>query len=293
MDNMKTSTTPIATKLRSTKLLDAETEMKLATAWRENGDRKALDQLISAYFRYANSQARKFKSTGIPHEDLVQEAVIGLVKAAEKFDPSLGYRFSTYSRYWILATLRDYTIRNRGMVRSGTTKEQKKLFFNLVKVRNDIERRAAADGKTLDTTELHEAISDRLNVTFDDVVRMDAYLRQDQSLNAPMGGNQEDTGMTWLDALQDNEPDPAKQYEQANLDQYRAQVLNDAMKCLNPRELAIVVARKMSDDPRTLECLGREYQVSKERIRQLEAGALQKIKARLTSSGQANLLLVA
>jgi RNA polymerase sigma-32 factor len=288
MDYMKNSTTPI-----STKLLDAETEMKIATAWREKGDRKALDQLISAYLRYANSEARKFKSSGIPHEDLAQEAVIGLVKAAEKFDPSLGYRFSTYSRYWILATLREYTIRNRGMVRAGTTTGQKKLFYNLVKTRNEVEKRAAADGKALGTTELHQAISDRLNVTIDDVVRMDAYLRQDQSLNAPMTRGVEDGTQTWLDMLQDNEPSAAEQFEKKEFQQHRSQALNDAMEVLNPRERTIVIARKMSDDPRTLESLGEEFQVSRERIRQLEVGALQKIKKRLTSSGQTRQLLVA
>jgi RNA polymerase sigma-32 factor len=260
-------------------MLDAETELELARAWRNDGDEKALHRLVNAYMRLAISMAAKYRRYGAPMPDLIQEAGVGLMKAAEKFDPDRGVRFSTYAVWWIKASIQDYVMRNWSMVRVGSTSSQKALFFNLRRVRAKLEREASANGEIIDGQRLRQMIAEEVGVPLRDVEMMDARLAgSDFSLNAQQAG---DEGREWLETLEDDAPQAAETVSRASdMDRVRGW-LADALKALNARERMIIVERKLRDEPRTLESLGQELGLSKERIRQLEAQALAKLRKRL------------
>jgi RNA polymerase sigma-32 factor len=267
-------------------MLDAETELALARAWRLDGDEKALHRLVNAYMRLAISMAAKYRRYGAPMPDLIQEAGVGLMKAAEKFDPDRGVRFSTYAVWWIKASIQDYVMRNWSMVRTGSTSSQKALFFNLRRVRAKLERAAGANGEVLDGQRLREMIAEEVGVPLRDVEMMDARLAgADFSLNAQQAGEE---GREWLETLEDEAPQAADTVTRdADLVRVRAW-LAEALEALNARERMIIVERKLRDEPRTLESLGQELGLSKERIRQLEVQALNKLRKRLESvSGSA------
>ena len=261
-------------------LLDAETELALAYAWRDQRDEQALHRLITAYMRLAISMAAKFKRYGAPMNDLILEAGLGLMKAADKFDPDRGVRFSTYAVWWIRASIQDYVMRNWSMVRTGSTSSQKSLFFNMRRVQARLEREAAAAGEHLDRDQLQQLIATEIGVPLHDVEMMAGRLSgTDFSLNAPQSTDEE--GREWIDALEDDRAQAAEQVEDSH---DRAQLrdwLVEAMGVLNDRERLIVRERKLRDDPRTLECLGKELGLSKERVRQLEAAAFQKMRKAL------------
>ncbi len=260
-------------------MLDAETELALARAWRDHGDERALHRLVNAYMRLAIAMAAKYRRYGAPMPDLIQEAGVGLMKAAEKFDPDRGVRFSTYAVWWIKASIQDYVMRNWSMVRTGSTSSQKALFFNLRRVRAKIEREASASGETVDGDRLREMVAEELQVPLRDVEMMDARLAgSDFSLNALQAGEE---GREWVETLEDDAPQAAEVVaRRQDLARVRGW-LADALATLNPRERMIIVERKLRDEPRTLESLGQELGLSKERIRQLEAQALQKLRRRL------------
>ncbi len=260
-------------------MLDAETELGLARAWRNDGDERALHRLVNAYMRLAISMASRYRRYGAPMPDLIQEAGVGLMKAAEKFDPDRGVRFSTYAVWWIKASIQDYVMRNWSMVRTGSTSSQKALFFNLRRVRARLERQANANGEVLDGQRLREMIAAEIGVPLRDVEMMDARLAgADFSLNAQQAGEE---GREWLETLEDDTPQAAETVTRdADLARVRGW-LADALASLNARERMIIVERKLRDDPRTLESLGQELGLSKERIRQLEAQALGKLRKRL------------
>ena len=261
-------------------LLDAETELKLAYAWRDDRDEAALHRLITAYMRLAISMAAKFKRYGAPMNDLIQEAGLGLMKAADKFDPDRGVRFSTYAVWWIKASIQDHVMRNWSMVRTGSTSAQKSLFFNMRRVQARLEREAASAGTPLDKHQLLQMISTEIGVPLRDVEAMDGRLSgSDFSLNATQ--STEDEGREWIDALEDDSAQAAERVEH-NHDtaQLRAWLLC-AMSALSDREQLIVRERKLLDTPRTLESLGKELSLSKERVRQLEAAAFQKMRQSL------------
>lgn len=261
----------------SAELLDAETEIALARAWRDDRDEKALHRLINAYMRLAISMASKFKRYGANTNDLIQEAGVGLMKAAEKFDPDRGVRFSTYAQWWIKAAIQDYVMRNWSMVRTGSTSSQKALFFNLKRVQATLEREASAQGEKLDGHQLSEMIAQEIGVPLRDVEMMQGRLSgSDFSLNAQQSA--EDEGREWQDALADESPQAAEVVERNHdLGQLR-NWLNEAMEGLNDRERYILSQRLLIDDPRTLGSIGEELGLSKERIRQVEAAALGKLK---------------
>lgn len=273
-------------------LLDAETELALAYAWRDHQDEQALHRLINAYMRLAISMAAKFKRYGAPMNDLIQEASVGLMKAADKFDPDRGVRFSTYAVWWIKASIQDYVMRNWSMVRTGSTSSQKALFFNLRRVRAKFEREAGAAGEPLEGQALREKIATEVGVPLRDVEMMDARLAgSDFSLNAQQAGEE---GREWVETLEDEGPQAAHVVEHAQDMETARGWLTDAMNSLNARERMIIVERKLRDDPRTLESLGSEFGLSKERIRQLEAQALKKMRKQLenaTGNGAATLAL--
>jgi RNA polymerase sigma-32 factor len=276
-----TGTRTVTRRAMGAEMLDAETEIALARAWRDGRDEKALHRLVNAYMRLAISMAARYRRYGAPMPDLIQEAGVGLMKAAEKFDPDRGVRFSTYAVWWIKASIQDYVMRNWSMVRTGSTSSQKALFFNLRRVRARLEREAGAAGEVLDGHRLREMISVEVGVPLRDVEMMDARLSgSDFSLNAQLSGEE---GREWLDTLEDEAPQAAETVARdADLARVRGW-LAEALRSLSARERLIIVERKLRDEPRTLESLGQELGLSKERIRQLEAQALTKLRKRLES----------
>ncbi len=275
-------TRTVTKRAMSAEMLDAETELALARAWRDQGDEKALHRLVNAYMRLAISMASRYRRYGAPMPDLIQEAGVGLMKAAEKFDPDRGVRFSTYAVWWIKASIQDYVMRNWSMVRTGSTSSQKALFFNLRRVRAKLEREAGANGEVLDGYRLRQMIAEEVGVPLRDVEMMDARLAgADYSLNAQQAGEE---GREWVETLEDETPQASETVTRgADLNRVRGW-LADALASLNARERMIIVERKLRDEPRTLESLGQELGLSKERIRQLEAQALGKLRKRLEST---------
>ena len=266
-------------------LLDAETELQLAYAWRDQRDEQALHRLITAYMRLAISMASKFKRYGAPMNDLIQEASLGLMKAADKFDPDRGVRFSTYAVWWIKASIQDYVMRNWSMVRTGSTSSQKSLFFNMRRVQARLEREAGAAGEELDRHQLRQKIATEVGVPLHDVEMMEGRLSgSDFSLNATQASD--DEGREWIETLADDSDQQSEIVErEKDLDTLRGW-LTTAMHRLNDREQFIVRERKLNDQARTLESLGQELGLSKERVRQLEAAAFKKMRKSLEENGQ-------
>ena len=261
-------------------LLDAETEARLAYAWRDQRDEAALHRLITAYMRLAISMASKFRRYGAPMNDLIQEASLGLMKAADKFDPDRGVRFSTYAVWWIKASIQDYVMRNWSMVRTGSTSSQKALFFNMRRVQAKLEREAGERGEVLDQYQIHERIAQDLGVPLADVLMMEGRLSgSDFSLNATQSS--EDEGREWIDALEDDSAQPSEVVEGQHDTAHLRGWLVQAMGALSPRERYIVTERKLRGEGRTLESLGTELGLSKERVRQLEAAAFTKLRRNL------------
>jgi RNA polymerase sigma-32 factor len=268
-------------KAMKAEMLDAETELALAYAWRDQRDDEALHRLITAYMRLAISMASKFRRYGAPMSDLIQEASVGLMKAADKFDPDRGVRFSTYAVWWIKASIQDYVMRDFSLVRTGSTSSQKSLFFNMRRVQARIEREA---GAPLETHVLHEMIAAELGVPIHDVQMMDGRLSgSDFSLDATQSS--EDEGRSWVDALEDDSPQADEIVTNSHDNATLRQWLTSAFSTLSERERFIVRERKLRDDPRTLESLGGELGLSKERVRQLEAAAFSKMRRSLESVG--------
>ena len=275
----------LSRKAMQAELLDAETELKLAYAWRDERDEEALHRLITAYMRLAISMAAKFRRYGAPMNDLIQEAGLGLMKAAEKFDPDRGVRFSTYAVWWIKASIQDYVMRNWSMVRTGSTSSQKSLFFNMRRVQARLEREAASRGETLGRQKMREMIATEVGVPLHDVELMEGRLAgSDFSLNATQSSDEE--GREWIETLEDEDAQQSARVEhQKDIETLRTWLV-EAMSALNERERFIVRERKLRDDPRTLECLGNELGLSKERVRQLEAAAFIKMRKNLEAQSQ-------
>lgn len=267
----------------SAEMLDAETELALARAWRDDRDEEALHRLVNAYMRLAVSMAGKYKRYGASRADLIQEAGVGLMKAADRFDPERGVRFSTYAQWWIKASIQDYVMRNWSMVRTGSTTPQKALFFNMKRVESKLEREAQQRGETLDSHQLQELVAQEIGVSMRDVEMMKGRMSGgDFSLNATQTTDED--GREWMDTLEDDSPQAAETVERNHdLDQVR-NWLNDAMQALSDRERYIVAQRKLVEEPRTLESIGEELGLSKERIRQVESAALTKLRKRLEAN---------
>jgi len=281
----------LSRKAMKAELLDAETELKLAYAWRDQRDEPALHRLITAYMRLAISMASKFKRYGAPMGDLIQEASLGLMKAADKFDPDRGVRFSTYAVWWIKASIQDYVMRNWSMVRTGSTSSQKSLFFNMRRVQARLEREALARGEELDRHQMRQMIAMEIGVPLADVEMMEGRLSgSDFSLNATQSS--EDEGREWIDTIEDDGVRASEIVETEHDTKALRAWLVEALNALNERERFIITERKLRDTPRTLESLGEELGLSKERVRQLEAAAFQKMRKRLeTRSKEVHALL--
>ncbi|UWQ78965.1 RNA polymerase factor sigma-32 [Leisingera sp. S132] len=273
----QTAENPLPRQAMKAELLDAETERRLAYAWRDDRDVQSLHRLINAYMRLAISMAAKFKRYGAPMNDLIQEAGLGLMKAADKFDPDRGVRFSTYAVWWIKASIQDYVMRNWSMVRTGSTSSQKSLFFNMRRVQAQFEREARASGVKLDRHQLHQKIATEIGVPLRDVEMMEGRLSgADFSLNAIQSADEE--GREWIDALEDDASQAEELVQERHDRRQLRKWLVGALQALNDRERFIITERKLRERPRTLESLGLELGLSKERVRQLEAGAFQKMR---------------
>ncbi|GAB5448710.1 RNA polymerase factor sigma-32 [Gymnodinialimonas sp.] len=266
-------------------LLDAETELRLAYAWRDERCEESLHRLVTAYMRLAISMAAKFKRYGAPMNDLIQEAGLGLMKAADKFDPDRGVRFSTYAVWWIKASIQDHVMRNWSMVRTGSTSSQKSLFFNMRRVQARLEREAMKTGETLDKHQLRQMIATEVGVPLHDVEMMEGRLSgSDYSLNATQSA--EDEGREWIDTLEDDGEQAEHIVEHSHDTAQLREWLIASMNALNERERFIVRERKLREDPRTLESLGTELGLSKERVRQLEAAAFAKMRKTLEAQSK-------
>ncbi len=253
-------------------LLSRDHEVELAVAWREQGDEKALHELIRSYTRLVVATAVRFRNYGLPMGDMVQEGNVGLMQAAARFEPGREVRFSTYAAWWIRSAMQDYILRNWSIVRTGTTAAQKSLFFNLRRLRAKISH--GSDG-TL-SPENVKWISEELQVSVSDVENMEMRLSAaDQSLNAPISESGEDD---WQEFLPDTRPNPEDVVIGMRDGATRSRWLAEALGELSPRERTIINHRRLREDGATLEQLGRELGVSKERVRQLESRALGKLR---------------
>ncbi len=259
-------------------MLEPEQEFMLAKAWVDHGDRDSAHQLVTSHLRLAAKIAMGYRGYGLPTAEIVSEANVGLMQAVKRFDPDKGFRLATYAMWWIRASIQEYILRSWSMVKLGTTAAQKKLFFNLRKAKGRIG--ALEDGDM--RPEQVEKIASDLGVKEDEVISMNRRMSGggDTSLNAPVRGDTEGS-MEWVDWLADEEADQAEAYAENQELDTRRELLIDAMGELNDRERHILTERRLSEETVTLEDLSQVYNVSRERIRQIEVRAFEKIQARM------------
>jgi len=266
-------------------MLDAEEEYMLAKNWKTTGNIKAAEKLVTSHLRLVAKIAMGYRGYGLPVNELISEGNIGLMQAVKKFDPDKGFRLATYAMWWIKASIQEYVLRSWSLVKMGTTTAQKKLFFNLKKLKNQIAPGQEGDLKDEQVSE----ISKRLDVDSKEVVSMNRRMMgKEKSLNDPIKSGEADE---WQDWLVDNSLDQELIISQKQEYDDKKELLNDAMKILNEREKAIINARRLSENPKTLEELSKKYNISRERIRQIETKAFEKLqKSMINASKSKNLL---
>ena len=266
-------------------MLSAEEEYMLAKSWRDRGDLKSAQKLVTSHLRLVAKIAMGYRGYGLPVSELVSEGNIGLMQAVKKYDPEKGFRLATYAMWWIKASIQEYVLRSWSLVKMGTTTAQKKLFFNLKKIKNKL---SITNDGNLKPDQIKE-ISKRLNVKQEEVVSMDRRMSgKEKSLNDPI---KNESGIEWQDWLVDDSLDQELKISQSQEFNERKKLMNDSMSILNPREKEILVARKLSEETSTLEDLSKKYKISRERIRQIETKAFEKLqKAMLNAAKSSNLL---
>ena len=265
-------------------MLDAEEEYMLAKNWKEKGSLKSAEKLVTSHLRLVAKIAMGYKGYGLPVNEMISEGNVGLMQAVKKFEPEKGFRLATYAMWWIKAAIQEYILRSWSLVKIGTTTAQKKLFFNLKKLKNQIAPRSEGDLRNEQVSE----IADRLNVSEEEVVSMNRRLAgKEHSLNAPVG----EDGDQWQDWLVDKEMDQELKIAQQEEMNQRKDLLKDSIKILNDREKEILYARRLTDDPLTLENLSKKYKISRERIRQIENKAFEKLQKHMLNSAQSRNLL--
>jgi RNA polymerase sigma-32 factor len=261
-------------EIRQFPMLEPQQEYMLAKSWREHGDREAAHELVTSHLRLVARIAMGYRGYGLPIGEVISEGNVGLMQAVKRFDPEKGFRLATYAMWWIRAAIQEYILRSWSLVKMGTTAAQKKLFFNLRKIKGQL--KALEDGDL--RPDQVKQIATRLGVSEDDVVSMNRRLAGDSSLNAPLRNDAESGGewMDWLvdDTAIDQETALAESEERDN----RHDMLQDALETLNERERRVFEARRLSEDPLTLEQLSTEFGVSRERIRQIEVRAFEKVQ---------------
>jgi len=267
------------TEIRKFPMLEPEQEYMLAKAWVDHEDKDAAHQMVTSHLRLAAKIAMGYRGYGLPTAEVVSEANVGLMQAVKRFDPEKGFRLATYAMWWIRASIQEYILRSWSLVKMGTTASQKKLFFNLRKAKNKIG--ALEDGDL--RPEHLEKIATDLNVPEADVISMNRRMGGggDASLNAQVGGADGEGVAEWQDWLTDEDADQASDYEKQDELDSRRDLLIEAMATLNERERHILTERKLKDNPVTLEELSGEYDVSRERIRQIEVRAFEKLQKKM------------
>tara|TARA_A100001015_G_scaffold240477_1_gene274235 strand:- start:1 stop:897 length:897 start_codon:yes stop_codon:yes gene_type:complete len=266
-------------------MLDAEEEYMLAKNWRENGNLKSAHKLVTSHLRLVAKIAMGYRGYGLPVNELISEGNLGLMQAVKKFDPDRGFRLATYAMWWIKAAIQEYVLKSWSLVKMGTTTAQKKLFFNLKKLKNQI-----APGQDGDLKDEHvKEISKRLDVESHEVVNMNRRMMgQEKSLNDPIKKGESDE---WQDWLVDDSLDQELVISQKQEYDDKKELLNSAMKILNEREKQIIMARRLTEEPKTLEELSKKYKISRERVRQIETKAFEKLqKSMINASKSKNLL---
>ncbi|MCZ2203639.1 RNA polymerase factor sigma-32 [Bartonella sp. A05] len=264
--------------------LERQKEHDLALRWKDKRDDDAMHQIAAAHMRLVISIANRFKRFKMPLGDLVQEGYVGLLEAAARFEPDREVRFSTYATWWIRASIQDYILRNWSIVRGGTSSSQKALFFNLRRLRAKL----VQDDSALTKQDVFRTIAEKLGVSVNDVEKMDfRFSGSDNSLSVSVSESGENT-IAKMDALVDENPLPDALIEQVIDGQRRTQWLYDALQILNERELEIIRFRRLNEEGATLEVLGEKLGISKERVRQIEARALQKLRAALLTANSAD-----
>ena len=275
------------TQIKKFPMLDAEEEYLLAKNWRERGNLKAAHKLVTSHLRLVAKIAMGYRGYGLPVNELISEGNIGLMQAVKKFDPEKGFRLATYAMWWIKASIQEYVLRSWSLVKMGTTTAQKKLFFNLKKLKNQIAPNQEGDLRN----EHVEEISKRLDVSSHEVVNMNRRLMgHEKSLNDPIKSGETDE---WQDWLVDDRLDQELIVSQKQEYDDKKKLLTEAMSILNEREKEILKERRLSESPKTLEELSKKYKISRERIRQIETKAFEKLqKSMINSSKSKNLLPV-
>ncbi|HIF62220.1 MAG TPA: RNA polymerase sigma factor RpoH [Candidatus Pelagibacter sp.] len=273
-------------KIKKFPLLSLEEEYMLAKSWQDRGDVKSAQKLVTSHLRLVAKIAMGYRGYGLPVNELVSEGNIGLMQAVKKFDPERGFRLATYAMWWIKASIQEYVLRSWSLVKMGTTTAQKKLFFNLKKIKNQLSVTSSGDLKPEHINE----ISKRLNVKKEEVVSMNRRLHgKEKSLNAPL---KDEDGSEWQDWLVDTSLDQEIKFSENQEFNARKKLMNDSMIILNKREKEILVARRLSEENYTLENLSKKYKISRERIRQIETRAFEKLqKAMLNTKKSDNFLL--
>ena len=264
-------------EIRKFPMLEPEEEYMLAKRWVEEQDTEAAHKMVTSHLRLAAKIAMGYRGYGLPQSEVISEANVGLMKAVKRFDPEKGFRLATYAMWWIRASIQEYILRSWSLVKMGTTSAQKKLFFNLRKAKSRIG--AFEDG------DMHpdkvKRIATDLGVSEDEVVVMNRRLSGDASLNALVGSSDGESSMEWQDWLEDTDADQAKDYEYRDELEMRKELLQQAMDVLNERERDILRKRRLSETVVTLEELSEEYNVSRERIRQIEVRAFEKLQLKM------------
>ena len=267
-------------------MLDSEEEYMLAKNWKTTGNIKSAEKLVTSHLRLVAKIAMGYKGYGLPINEMISEGNVGLMQAVKKFEPEKGFRLATYAMWWIKASIQEYILRSWSLVKIGTTTAQKKLFFNLKKLKNQIAPRTEGDLRTEHVSE----IADKLNVSEEEVISMNRRLSgKEHSLNAQIG----EDGDEWQDWIVDKEMDQELKLAQKEEMDQRKDLLKDSIKILNDREKEILYSRRLNDEPTTLEDLSKKYKISRERIRQIENKAFEKLQKHMLNSAKSKNLLPA
>ena len=265
-------------------MLDAEEEYMLAKNWKTTGNLKSAEKLVTSHLRLVAKIAMGYKGYGLPVNEMISEGNVGLMQAVKKFEPEKGFRLATYAMWWIKASIQEYILRSWSLVKIGTTTAQKKLFFNLKKIKNQLAPRSEGDLRDEHVSE----IAEKLNVKKEEVVSMNRRLSgKEHSLNAPIG----EDGDEWQDWLIDKEMDQELKLAHKEEMAQRKDLLTDSIKILNDREKEILYARRLNDEPTTLENLSKKYKISRERIRQIENKAFERVQKHMLNSARSKNLL--
>ena len=271
-------------EIRKFPMLEPDVEYMLAKRWTEHGDSEAAHKLITSHLRLVGRIAMGYRGYGLPIGEVISEGNVGLMQAVKRFEPDRGFRLSTYAMWWIRASIQEYILRSWSLVKMGTTAAQKKLFFNLRRAKSQLQAFEEGDLKP----EHVKAIATKLGVSESDVISMNRRLGGDASLNAPVRADQESG--EWQDWLADDTPDQEERYVEAEESDLRRSYLSEAVKTLNDRERRIFEARRMAEDPITLEDLSTEFNVSRERVRQIEVRAFEKVQKAVQDAAKAHAL---